>query len=63
MSDLDNHVSQTNDVASHESGNMSDKRYQAAIADVVEWLGRGGASTMPHMVIAGEIARRFGKDA
>lgn len=39
-----------------------DKRYQQAIADVVEWLGRGEENG-PLSPIANEITRRFGKDA
>lgn len=43
-----------------------DKRYQQAIADVVEWLGEHGdwpRSTGHATILADEITRRFGKDA
>lgn len=36
-----------------------DKRYQQAIADVVEWLQQ----ELPYDVVSGMVARRFGKDA
>jgi len=35
-----------------------DKRYQQAIADVVEWLESDGV-----LITARAVARRFGKDA
>ena len=40
-----------------------DKRYQQAIADVVEWLADGGQLRDFNGIIAKEITRRFGKDA
>lgn len=39
-----------------------DKRYQQAIADVVDWLRSGDAFALTDHETAQEIARRFGKD-
>lgn len=38
-----------------------DKRYQQAIADVVEWLRSGDAFALTDHEAAQEITRRFGK--
>ena len=40
-----------------------DKRYQQAIADVVEWLRSGDEFALPDHEAAQQITRRFGKGA
>lgn len=48
------------DAAAAVIRDYGDKRYQQAIADVVEWLGEESARAS---FFADEITRRFGKDA